>query len=757
MDRRAGVIVVLTALLAGLAGFRAGIWFERPDPVHPWHALVGPLRTGADAEGLRAAALEVIDRSDDPTDLVEAVTLLGTVGQPGDEELLDALVRARDEDLAHPAIGALGRMATDEAVAKLVGRLMDRTPDAGWVIVALGRSRHPRAIEALLPFLSDARHAPTAAVALASTGDPAALDAVWRLVTEEPGPAAIAAARAIGQQAHRDPELADRVSEVLRGPRTHVRAAMLEGLASRGDLLARDALVADIGRGPGQIARSAVQALQHLRDPSVVPVLRATARRARPDVARAATQALAAQGTPQAAEALLSLAEGPDPTVAARALSAMNDWTVPGAVERVIEVAHRGTLEVRRTALNVLFRTPWDAVPPAVLDEARRAVDDPASAISGEAIGVLVAWGADADWATLEDLVDDGALTQRRQLVDALGVVPDRRARDLLLRLAVDANGYIRQAALRSLLDLGETEQVEQLALLQLARGTSSVEMLLADLGTRRANEALLERVRDGTRQESTAALYAIRSFGDPDQLDALLRIADGTDDTDLRNQIYQVVVSREGVDLAALADRCEGHDDPAMRAIAADALGRLGSPEARDRLIDMLGSPDDETRNHVLRSLSGLGGPEAEVALQDALHDDALRWTSISGLGQLGSTGAIGELRETAGDQDVPAGVRADVIRGVQWSDQVDGIEFLTSVLDDDDDQVRRSALFALSHVGTTAAAEALARALAGARDEVDRATIGRALSQMGGRIARDHQAEIDAAEDAMDGYPGR
>src|SRR5687767_1176248 len=87
--------------------------------VAPWHDTIARARASAAAGTPRAAALELLDTSEDEVALAEAVELLGFVAQPEDAELLASFAVARDPVLTTPAIAALGRLGTDEAVDRL--------------------------------------------------------------------------------------------------------------------------------------------------------------------------------------------------------------------------------------------------------------------------------------------------------------------------------------------------------------------------------------------------------------------------------------------------------------------------------------------------------------------------------------------------------------------------------------------------------------------------------------------------------------
>ncbi len=95
---------------------------------------------------------------------------------------------------------------------------------------------------------------------------------------------------------------------------------------------------------------------------------------------------------------------------------------------------------------------------------------------------------------------------------------------------------------------------------------------------------------------------------------------------------------------------RALNSQDVYVRIVAAEALGKIGRPEALQRLFETLDDPRAEVRRRVIRALERIGTePRAQVAAQvvpglvrgldDA--DAAVRWSAEMALQHLGITGA--------------------------------------------------------------------------------------------------------------------
>ena len=273
-----------------------------------------------------------------------------------------------------------------------------------------------------------------------------------------------------------------------------------------------------------------------------------------------------------------------------------------------------------------------------------------------------------------------------------------------------------------------------------------SSEHLLVQLGTPGAMSTLFERIEQGTSIEGANAISAIAGAGAAEHVERLLRIARTTDDPALEQQILNAAVYSESVDLQQVADQALNHDSPEMRYTAVQALTRLGTDNARSKLLELVQDDNTETRHAALSAMAQIGGDDAERVLIDALEDPDVAWAAVGGLQQLG-TPAARDAIVNAARGNAPAEVRASVLHQVASMGGVDSVGILADAAADEDLAVRQSAVSALGSLGTTSAAEQLGKLLDDDRlDESERQMAAGALQRLGGPIAAQYADQIES-----------
>lgn len=744
-------VVVLCAAFAG-----GGVWVGSRIPAPPapvaqdWETLVHAARPTAESGSLRAAALEALDTSEDPVALAEAIEVLGLVGVPRDAELLESFVRTRDVDLTGPAIRALGRLGTDEAVDVLIALLDQPTVDRWQAVESLGRSRNPRALPWLRKLLVDPELRESAANGLAEFGGEDAVAALAEVFDDAADVDLAGPAHALARLSATRPEAERLLHGVVAGPRTVRRMTVLAALAEIQDPLVFDALIVDLREAPGPIAAQAATSLGVLKDPRAIRPLRERALTGASDLRYAAMSALASIDTVESVDALLDVAETATPSVAAHAVQSVLRIDNPQTVDRLVSLAGSASPDVRNAIASRLLTWPWrlGEVPEPVLDFARDLLSDARPDLAASPIGLLLQHGTPEDWALIEQMIL-GHSPLRASAVWPLQNLAGPEAERLLRLLAEDPDPSVRQTALGVLLDRGQTELVERILLDQIQKNTldyGSTESMLVRLGSDRAIDAVLDRIRRGTSREWSGAVSAIASGGSKDQIERMLQVADETDNPALRTQILSSLVYSDTVDLMAVVDRATRAGTPELEATATQALGRLGTPEARERLIDLAGAKEPGTRQAALNALAVLGGPEAETALIDALQDPDSAWAAVNGLQQVGSDAARDALVDAARGRSVPTAVRVSVLNQIAYMDGIDRTAILDEAIRDEDGAIRSNAIAALENVGTSEAAETLATVLGNrSASEEDRRQAAQALQRLGGHVADQNRAAIE------------
>jgi HEAT repeat protein len=137
---------------------------------------------------------------------------------------------------------------------------------------------------------------------------------------------------------------------------------------------------------------------------------------------------------------------------------------------------------------------------------------------------------------------------------------------------------------------------------------------------------------------------------------------------------------------------------------MAADALGRIGSPAAIEGLLTALAGPDGTPRWHAaLAALEAMGEP------------------------------AVGPLAEMLSSQDLYA--RRNAAEALGWIGSPSATAALARILDDASPLVREQAAWALGEIGDPAARRGLERVSAGDASAAVRAAADAALVRIGER----------------------
>jgi HEAT repeat protein len=110
--------------------------------------------------------------------------------------------------------------------------------------------------------------------------------------------------------------------------------------------------------------------------------------------------------------------------------------------------------------------------------------------------------------------------------------------------------------------------------------------------------------------------------------------------------QVREVVVGLGAPAVPALI-KALGDSDSAVRRAAAEALGKLGDPQAVPALIQALGDSDSAVRRAAAEALGAIGDPQAVPALIQALGDSDwdVRRAAAWALGKLGDPQAVPAL----------------------------------------------------------------------------------------------------------------
>jgi HEAT repeat protein len=213
---------------------------------------------------------------------------------------------------------------------------------------------------------------------------------------------------------------------------------------------------------------------------------------------------------------------------------------------------------------------------------------------------------------------------------------------------------------------------------------------------------------------------------------------------------------------LAALDD-----PDPAVRLVAANALGRINDPAAVPSLLIAVEHPSEQVRLGAARALGMMGIEAAVEPLRAMLQQGEGLEASVAGeaLGRIGDPAATDALLTALADPQPTA--RWHVAMAALERMGEPAVEPLIAMLEGQDAHVRHNAAQALGWIGSTTATEALVGALKRDREATVRTQAAWALGEIGDPAARrtleraqlrDPAIEVQtAAERALSQIPTR
>lgn len=764
-----------TALLALLAlplAFGLGRWLpagsatapalqaEAPEPLAlsyaapEWRSTLDWARESSDAEALRGQALDLLDQAQGSATQGEAVALLGWVAEAGDERLLEELAFTGADEVRLQAVRALGRLGTDTSVDVLM-RLLDRQDSRleAEILVALGRSGHPRALRALEERVGQSDHPSAVAEALALYGTGEAAGILARAFREAGPTEAGDLAAALASFDHEIPEARQALYQAVQRGHGPTYSASLLALARAGDEGVFPVLLLATEEGSANQRARAAQALGELGDARAVEPLTDLALTGPIQARGAALVALGELDCPEATDALLTLVEEGSPEVAQGAIHALRHPEAPQTRAVLLWAVDEGSQAVRGAALGTLLWHPWgaDEVPEAVLDLARREARRPGmSTQAAQALSLLLTHGHAEDLELLQELATEGSSNQRVAVVEALRRDGSPQGERLLLELVGDTDPSVQQAAIYAVMERGGLGWALEHRLIESLEaegpvGWGSVEQALAELGTPTALEALHRRALEGTELESRHALNALAWTGGVAQQRVLEDLLDQADDPALRRRVYENALLASGADVEGVALAALEEEEPWVHSLAVEALARSGSAEARERLYALSEEGPLELRAQALSTLGMLGGEEAESRLVSALDEPELGQAALTGLTQLGTPAARESIARAARSSEDPA-LRATALDTLVWDPDASTEALVVEALEDEDPSVRQRAISALQGLGTTSAAETLAERLeSDDLDEAEATQAALALRSMGGRAALRHASLIE------------
>ena len=631
LDDRSPDVRVYASLALGLVGHPDAVTallqaLGDPDPNVRYHAVEALGRLHALDAG---PALMTIAEGDDDFLAFAALEAIAHLGDGSLAPRVAALLQR--EELAAPAVRALGGVGGPEQVQELTRRLADADPGAADVAAALARIAARSAPGRVARLVREA-YGPAQlgglkrALERSNPGEVAAVAEVLGWLPDES--AAVALVSALDR-----PEAEDAAARALVARRGDAVAALLGRLESD-DASARTRAAVLLGRLG---STDAVEALVALLDPGEPAAL-------------AAAAALGEIADERAFEPLLALLDVESATLRRAAVGALNSMGHPDLARRATELLAHPSPRVRESAAGIvgyfghraaasrflaLLGDEHEGVRCAAAEhlsafegpEANaalaRALADPAPTVRAAACRSLAQSESDAAPALVLRALDDENLWVRYAAARAAAWhgVPELRER--LERTAQQDAPPVRAAAFESLAAL-RSPRLGELARAALGEpepdvAVAAVQALVAS-GTPLTNDVLTLALAAPEARVRAAAAAALRAHAaDPDAAPARERALRDPDAGVVRAALQALVSSStpEGVEaaVALLADeRSAGLACEALASVDGDGV---------DGLAHALGHPDAFVRLSVVECLRDARGDGVTGALARALEDD--------------------------------------------------------------------------------------------------------------------------------------
>jgi HEAT repeat protein len=572
----------------------------------------------------------------------------------------------------------------------------------------------------------------------------------------EPGPLAMnpadqRRAAEVARLARSGPEGVPALAEMLTDPSWSVRRRVVAALAAAGDAAVPVLCqVLRTRRDDETRLAAAVDALAaSVGDPRAA--LADLAKDHHPAVRADAAQVLGRRRDPGAVGTLAELSQDPDDNVAVSAVEGLGRVGGRAAVEALLAAAASGTFFRVFPAIDVLGRSDDPRAVPALA----RLLEDPLYAF--EAARALGRSGEAAAVSPLAALLTSPSEALVRTTAAALAELHARAVERYGKAAAVE--GALRRAAAgeavrrRLAQALSSAERDEQKA----------IAVVLGIIGGDVALAALA-RLLDSGDAVAAAAAAALQRLGPASEGQVREALREGPSS---RRRAVLPIVNR--ATSSAEVVLCLGDADPEVRALAADALARIGATAAVPSLfplladenarvvqavtgsIQALGSAETKplalaaaaatnggTRRAALRILAYFGYGEALPHFLEALRSDDARLVevAVAALPFLDDPRAHETLLVCA--RDASAEMRRPAVRAMGHAATSDPrvVAALLSALEDEDPWVRYYAAQSLGRLGADVASRRLAQLLMDPAGQVRVAAV-EALSHFGNDVA--------------------
>jgi HEAT repeat protein len=469
--------------------------------------------------------------------------------------------------------------------------------------------------------------------------------------------------------------------EMLDDPSWTVRRAVVAALAAAGAPAVEPLCAVLRGRRDSETRIAAtVDALSALSaDDRVDAALAAMTRDGGPAVLADVAQILGRRRTHSRVQTLVQLTAHPDDNVAVAAIEALGRVGGRAAVDSLVGSVKSGNFFRAFPAIDVLGRSG----DPRAIEPLAQLLDQPQyAAEAGRALGRT---GDPAAVEPLTRLLTSASGAMVRVAALALKDLEQRHAerfgRDDKIGEALAAAPAAATAVRNLARALADGDAGEQAAIC----------FVLGEL-KQPAAAAPLGAALTGAPEIAAAATSALRRLGT--RVEA--QILDGlrTGDTVQRRALLPLVARAAGADAVA---GCLTDADPDVRALACDALARLGVTSLVSALFPLLADRNPRVSYAAIGAIQSLGSRETERLAVAAAHSDnpVVRRAALRILSYFGSSAVLDHLLQALADPDDR--VRESAIQGLPFMDDPRALEALLSVTRDESPRSRAAAMRSL------------------------------------------------------------
>jgi HEAT repeat protein len=389
---------------------------------------------------------------------------------------LAALLDDSDPSIADAAAGALGRIATPQAVKALqrAGRdagaarrnaLGEALLAAAEHLTAQGAGRRAAAIcEDLLAGNWPAQVQSGAFVARAKAQPEKAPDHLLAALAGENAFYRDLAAQVVADMSNATPRYADALATLP----TDGQIALLRGLAGRKDAAARPAVLALVSHEDGAVRSAAIRALATLGAAEDAAILLKRAAGDEKSDADAARFTLANLNAPGLDDALAQAAAGNDPEVRALAIDLLADRLAPQGVPTAMGALKDESVQVRLAALSAIGKLGTQSEAAALIDVMKRSRDASERKAAADALSAICAVQRDELLPLVREAMADADTATQTALLNALLRIGSPAALEAVLAARTNRDSKIREEALRVIINWPTLDAAPQL--LELAR-----------------------------------------------------------------------------------------------------------------------------------------------------------------------------------------------------------------------------------------------------------------------------------------------